>query len=286
MYRKAFSRVTRVLLGGTVGAGLLAVAASGEPPRLRAQSFIPSLLRVLAYSAPATDVSKHRVTPWNFNWDGRDVVSSTDSTSSGDSSHSPQRPKCSRHIIFVRHGQYHYAADDSDCHLTKLGREQTDYTGQRLKQLGLPYSRIIYSTMTRAVESTEEIIKHLPNVPAVPCDLLREGAPFPPQPPVPNWPQSEDDFTKDGPRIEAAFNYYMHRADPNQEKDSYEVLVCHANVIRYFVCRSLQLPPEAWIRMTLDHGSLTWITIRPSGTVSLRWLGNSGYMPPDKLSVQ
>ncbi|VDN15473.1 unnamed protein product [Dibothriocephalus latus] len=286
MYRKAFSRIAKVLLGGTIGAGLLAASPAGEPIRSHAQNILPSFARALAYSAPALDVSKSCCTPWNSNWDGRDVVTSTDGTSNGDSSNSPRRPKCSRHIILVRHGQYHYAADDSDCHLTKLGREQTDYTGQRLKQLNLPYSRIIYSTMTRAVESTDEIIKYLPEVPAVPCDRLREGAPFPPQPPVPNWPSSKDAFNEDGPRIEAAFNYYMHRADPDQEKDSYEILVCHANVIRYFVCRSLQLPPEAWIRMTLDHGSLTWITIRPTGTVSLRWLGNSGYMPADKLSVQ
>ncbi|VDM01447.1 unnamed protein product [Schistocephalus solidus] len=286
MYKRGFTRIAKVLLGGTIGAGLLAASSAGEPAQRHVQNFFPSFLRALAYNAPASEISKSRITPWNSNWDGRDLVSSTDSRSNGDISSSPRRPQSSRHIILVRHGQYHYAADDSDCHLTKLGREQTDYTGQRLKQLNLPYSRIIYSTMTRAVESTDEIIKHLPEVPAVPCDRLREGAPFPPQPPVPNWPASENAFSEDGPRIEAAFNHYMHRADPDQEKDSYEILVCHANVIRYFVCRSLQLPPEAWIRMTLDHGSLTWITIRPSGTVSLRWLGNSGYMPADKLSVQ
>ena len=48
----------------------------------------------------------------------------------------------------------------------------------------------------------------------------------------------------DGRRIEAAFRKYFHRAEPEQEKDSYEVIVCHANVIRYFLCRALQLPPE------------------------------------------
>jgi hypothetical protein len=38
-------------------------------------------------------------------------------------------------------------------------------------------------------------------------------------------------------RIEAAFRKYFHRADPEQKTDSLEVFVCHANVIRYFVCR-------------------------------------------------
>jgi hypothetical protein len=44
-------------------------------------------------------------------------------------------------------------------------------------------------------------------------------------------------FYQDGARIEAAFRKYFHRAEKSQETDSYEILVCHANVIRYFVCR-------------------------------------------------
>ena len=31
---------------------------------------------------------------------------------------------------------------------------------------------------------------------------------------------------------------------------------------RYFVCRALQFPPEAWLRISLKHASITWITIR------------------------
>ena len=44
-------------------------------------------------------------------------------------------------------------------------------------------------------------------------------------------------YHEDGARIEAAFRRYIHRADPKQKEDSYEIIVCHANVIRYFVCR-------------------------------------------------
>jgi serine/threonine-protein phosphatase PGAM5 len=112
-------------------------------------------------------------------------------------------------------------------------------------------------------------------------DLLREGAPCPPEPPLKNW---RPDY-RDGARIEAAFRKYFHRADPGQTEDSYEIIVCHANVIRYFVCRALQLPPEAWLRISLNNGSITWLTIRPSGRVSLRTLGDVGYMPPTKVSL-
>ena len=46
---------------------------------------------------------------------------------------------------------------------------------------------------------------------------------------------------QDGARIEAAFRKYIHRADPDQLEDSYEIIVCHANVIRYFICRSVNM---------------------------------------------
>ena len=114
--------------------------------------------------------------------------------------------------------------------------------------------------MSRAQETAKIIEKFLPNVPVEDDGLLIEGAPIPPEPPIGNW-RSERyvrwslkswkneilkfldkfdnlmQFYEDGPRIEAAFRRYFHRADPDQEKDSYTILVCHANVIRYFVCR-------------------------------------------------
>ena len=45
------------------------------------------------------------------------------------------------------------------------------------------------------------------------------------------------EYFQDGSRIEAAFRKYIHRADVKQANDSHELIVCHANVIRYFVCR-------------------------------------------------
>lgn len=77
-------------------------------------------------------------------------------------------------------------------------------------------------------------------------------------------------------RIEAAFEKYFHRADYDKEDEvdgchhEVEIIVCHANVIRYFLCRALQLPPEAWLRYCPFNCSLTYFTIRPTGTVSCR----------------
>ena len=62
-------------------------------------------------------------------------------------------------------------------------------------------------------------------------------------------------------------------------KHEFEIIVCHANVIRYFFCRALQLPPEAWLRLCTFNCSLTYLTVRPTGTVSCRMLGDIGHLP-------
>lgn len=91
-------------------------------------------------------------------------------------------------------------------------------------------------------------------------------------------------FYEEGARIEAGFRRYIHRADPSEKQDSVNVLVCHGNVIRYFVCRALQLPPEAWLRFSVHNGSYTVLTVLPSGRVSASVIGESGHLPMNKLT--
>ncbi|KAF5286584.1 hypothetical protein FQA39_LY16267 [Lamprigera yunnana] len=194
-------------------------------------------------------------------------------------------PKASRHLILVRHGQYNMKGlTDAERYLTPLGRNQAEYTGKRLKELGYPYTSVIKSTMARAQETGDIIIASLNNIPIKNCNLIREGAPIPPEPPVGHWRPETQQFYQDGARIEAAFREYFYRADVSQEKDTYTILICHANVIRYFICRALQFPPEAWLRFSLNHASITWVTISPKGRVILKTLGDSGHLPVDAIT--
>ncbi|XP_018318531.1 serine/threonine-protein phosphatase PGAM5, mitochondrial isoform X2 [Agrilus planipennis] len=196
------------------------------------------------------------------------------------------RSTATRHIILIRHGQYEIdGGTDEERKLTKLGCNQAKQTGKRLQQLGFPYTEMIKSTMKRAQETGTIISDFLPKVPVRECNFIREGAPVPPEPPVGHWKPEVYQFYQDGARIEAAFRQYFHRADPKQEHDSFTLLVCHANVIRYFVCRALQFPPEGWLRLSLNHASITWISIAPNGRVKLMALGDSGHMPPEMLTV-
>ncbi|KAH9524208.1 Serine/threonine-protein phosphatase pgam5, mitochondrial [Bulinus truncatus] len=173
---------------------------------------------------------------------------------------------------------------DKDRFLTALGRAQAEVTGMRLKDLDLPYTVLISSTMTRAIETAKLIHKHLPGLEYKQDDILREGAPIPPEPPLGSWRPEQKQFFQDGARIESAFRKYFYRADPTQKEDSYEIVVCHANVIRYFICRALQFPGEAWLRLCVANCSMSLITIQPDGLVVLEMMGDHGHIDPEQIT--
>ena len=214
---------------------------------------------------------------WDVDWDKRSL----------------EKPTATRHIILIRHGHYNTKGlTDADKFLTSLGKEQATLTGKRLKAMSLDkkITMVVESTMTRATETSKLICKELDLdkslVEFISSDLVREGAPIEPQPPISHWNPQPQDFFIDGARIETAFRQFIHRADAKQADDSVELIICHANVIRYFVCRALQLPPEAWLRISLRHASITQLTVRPNGRVSLKALGDAGHLPVDKLTFE
>lgn len=212
-----------------------------------------------------------------------------------------------RHIILIRHAQY----DESYYtfgQLTDLGRRQSDLTGKRLAEMlkgvddtfgPCEISAIHVSRETPARETAEIISQHLPNVIQTEPDyLLDEG--FPAQIiPIRHGLDIEQEMDEDHGRIEEAYHKYFWREDelnyPSNEhavetngdgdehsspqsQHRFEVIVGHGNVIRYFFCRALQLPPEAWLRLSLFNCSLTYLMIKPNGIVSCRLLGDIGHL--------
>eukprot|EP00658_Telonema_sp_P-2_P039051 TRINITY_DN27918_c0_g1_i1.p1 TRINITY_DN27918_c0_g1~~TRINITY_DN27918_c0_g1_i1.p1 ORF type:complete len:303 (+),score=47.79 TRINITY_DN27918_c0_g1_i1:169-1077(+) len=168
------------------------------------------------------------------------------------------------------------------------------------------------SNLPRARQTAELVAKGLPGVSLAPMDpMLAEGCPCIPVPAPVNYDPSPATVWEDAARIEAAFRHYIHRAvggpAPSQAgkddhqiqaegvqddsngassvsagKDSHsetwEVIVCHGNVIRYFVCRALQLPPQAWLRMATYNCGMTHLVIRPNGRCSLLGFGDVGHL--------
>ncbi|XP_047523233.1 serine/threonine-protein phosphatase Pgam5, mitochondrial isoform X3 [Pieris napi] len=227
---------------------------------------------------------------WEKNWDHREPESIVKPAKNGkgedDNRYNEQiekaKSKAVRHLFLIRHGQYHVDGNtDKERILTELGRQQAELTGKRLAELDIKWDLLVRSTMTRAQETAKIIGKHLPSdIEIKDCQLLEEGAPIPPEPPVGHWRPEP----KDSARIEAAFRKYFHRASPEQTQDTYTLLVCHANVIRFFVCKALQFPPEGWLRISLSHASITWVSILPNGNVVLRSLSDTGHMEPKYIT--
>ncbi|XP_039188326.1 serine/threonine-protein phosphatase PGAM5, mitochondrial isoform X1 [Crotalus tigris] len=273
--------------------------AGGDAPEPLAASLPPPPGLLLlpspaaASAAPAWLEKANGCGFWDNNWDRREPLAlmnlkkKNEETAEQEASSrlAHYKTKATRHIFLIRHSQYNLdGQQDKDRILTKLGREQAELTGMRLASLGLKFDKIVHSSMARATETTNIISKHLPGVTKLSTDLLREGAPIEPNPPGSHWKPEAVQYYEDGARIEAAFRNYIHRADIKQEDDSYEIFVCHANVIRYIVCRALQFPPEGWLRISLNNGSITHLVIRPNGRVALRLLGDTGFMPPEKIT--
>jgi serine/threonine-protein phosphatase PGAM5 len=235
---------------------------------------------------------------WDSNWDHREATSIVPPTKPDSAPEKvneykrkleEHRSKATRHLILIRHGQYNLdGATDLERTLTKLGRSQATKTGERLRDLKIPIDNVVVSTMTRAQETANLILEQIPQKDIIKVTndgLIAEGAPIEPVPAVEHWNPLPQDFFIEGGRIEAGFRSHVHRADPKQDKDSYSVLVCHGNVIRYIVCRALQFPPEAWLRFNLHHASITWLVIYPNGRVVLRLFGDCGHMPKNHVTL-
>jgi serine/threonine-protein phosphatase PGAM5 len=217
-------------------------------------------------------------------------------------------PGKTRHIILVRHGQYDETSHkDEKRKLTPLGRLQATKTGQRLAEIvkgstqfensrfhgPCKVAAIRVSNMTRAKETAQLIAQELGQPVEAPDPLLNEALPATMIPIRPDISGADAEIDANHDRIEEGFQKYFYRdnstieedgidEDEDDEENEFEIIVCHGNIIRYFFCRALQLPPEAWLRMSTFNCSLTYLTIRPSGTVSARMLGDIGHLAYDE----
>lgn len=229
-------------------------------------------------------------TSWDYNWDFRESKtknsSKTDDEKMQNLTSKQSKKKSCRHLILIRHGQYNLDGEtDAERKLTELGRKQATATGKRLCEMNIRIDNYVKSTMTRAQETGELILAQLKNVGDVTnSSLLEEGSPFPPEPQIKTWKQPDYKFFQDHARIEAAFRKYFYRPLADQDGDTYTVLVCHGNVIRYMLCRALQIPPEAWLRLSINHGSITMLSIGSSGRVIMRSYNDTGFMPPHLIT--
>ena len=69
---------------------------------------------------------------------------------------------------------------------------------------------------------------------------------------------------------------------PTPDADRHEVLVCHANVIRWIVSRVVGGDPAHWSAMEIANGSITIIAVHADGAAKLVTFSDVGHLPVAK----
>jgi serine/threonine-protein phosphatase PGAM5 len=210
-----------------------------------------------------------------------------------------------RHIYLLRHGQREAgeAPDDFGPSLTSLGWKQARHAARRLSAYKVD---VIYtSSLRRAMETAKIVALEHPNIPIRPSDLLWECIPAVPEhviawfkahPKMDNarippeivpwaniWSEEMDAEAMNGDfaQAQAAWDRYFA---PMRGKERHEIIVCHGNLIRYFVMRALQAPPENWINTDIYNCAISEIVIESTGRVMLISHNDSGHLPPGMLT--
>jgi serine/threonine-protein phosphatase PGAM5 len=184
-----------------------------------------------------------------------------------------------RTLYLVRHGHH----DLTSTHrlggsLTPIGVEQAQLTAERLG--AFPITAIYCSTLPRATETAEIIAQKFPDVRFRRSRRLWECIPCIP----PAWAEYSIGhlsarIAQDKKQAEDAFDTYFR---PARGKDKHEIVVSHGNLIRYFICRALQVQPEGWGNMDLCNCGISEILIRPEGRMTLMSHNDICHLP-DRL---
>jgi serine/threonine-protein phosphatase PGAM5 len=188
----------------------------------------------------------------------------------------PNAPK--RILYLVRHGNFDVHARPANGlggGLTALGRRQARLTAKRLSQL--PIDAIYHSDMPRAAETAAIIAETLPDVPARASRLLRECTPGLPQVFAEYFKDySPEQLERERQQAERAYQKFFRL---NRRGERREVLVCHGNLIRYFLSRVMQAPPGVWSGMDVRQGSISEVELQAAWQ-RVNALSDVGHLPP------
>jgi len=199
----------------------------------------------------------------------------------------------SRLVYLVRHGQYRRLSPDEpesestaeeairvDGGLTPLGIEQAQLTAQRFKSY--PISAIYCSSLPRAVQTAEIIAEGCPGIPLRKTRILWECIPCVP-PSISEYfaGVSSEDVARGREQAEEAYGRYFKRA---RGEDKHEIVVCHGNLMRYFVSRALGVEPETWGNMGIVNCGISLVSITPRWTMVMCH-NDSGHLPEGKRTA-
>lgn len=192
-----------------------------------------------------------------------------------------------RTLTLVRHG--HYGPEDAGA-LTALGCEQAAKTGEYLQRF--TFDVVISSTLKRARQTAAIIVganarsnsrpdarpdeagdepRSAGALRVRPASVLREGM----YSRIEGYEVPADEQAEDRARADAAWQKYFRTS----RRDRSELIVCHGNLIRYLLCRALDVPVERWVRMTTNHCGITRVLIRDTGAVRVVSYNETSHLP-------
>jgi len=187
-----------------------------------------------------------------------------------------------RYLYLVRHGQYDLESQaELGGGLTGIGREQAEATAAALSVLPI---RTVYTSPTQRTRETAVILCHrLANVQPQIVPELVEFIPSVPEQDAQFFAIHRPALTQEhilNTRMvaDSAFNRLF--CLPGAADDfPHEVLVCHGNIIRYFVCMTLGVPVDTWTSMETNQCGITRCAIEQDGRMRLISMNDTGHLP-------
>jgi len=182
----------------------------------------------------------------------------------------------SRYLYLVRHGQFNPDEKTNPRgDLTPVGKKQSRALAKVFKHI--PVTAIHVSTLLRAVQTAEPLVKAFPEAKVDYTNKLLECIP----PLVPELREeffkdtSEEDLRRHYWHAERAFATYIRRTTGS---DKHEVLIAHGNLIRYLVCRTMDVDATAWSALTSYNCGITRILVESNGLCSLISYNELGHL--------
>lgn len=198
-----------------------------------------------------------------------------------------------RTIYLVRHGQYDTNGSNSKNSLggslTEKGRQQAIFVAEYFSEL--PIKKIFASTLTRATETAQIVAEKLKMDLEV-SDLLQEVIPS-----IPTNTNgaiaavlqvglqlSHTTIEEHMKKSENAFNTFFN--PPAKGVESYkDIIVCHGNIIRYFLCKVLNVDINNWIKFDINHCGICCVAIEDSGFMRVLSHNETKHLPSALISA-
>ncbi len=180
-----------------------------------------------------------------------------------------------RLVMFVRHGEYNPEPEE----LTDAGREQVRLTAGRLA-VSPEIDRIVHSPMPRAVQTAERLAAELGISDLRTDDSLAECVPGVPAAHLLSeqqraWFVEHADGGAGARQLSTAVERHLA---PSAE-DTVELLVSHANTIRWLLATAVSAGPDAWFQQAYYHCGLSAMVLRPGRQPAVLTVNDASHLP-------